>query len=547
MHISRRSVVGALGVATFAVALPASAQPTAIPRRIPLREFANNATMVDALRRGVRIMRSRPPSDPTSWFFQSAIHAHTARAYGDALLRDEKVGQVDRAQFWNRCPHGRRYATADFLLWHRAYIYYFERILRAAAGEPMLALPYWDYTYRAKSQTPAELQLQYEALEFPELFREQFLDQSQSIANSLFEPSRNGVFAAGMMRLNEQVTSGAEAMAASVFFTQLTPTVEIGLAGAHDVGSPDQNLSTLGRIEESPHNDLHISIGGFIDDENGAMASVPTAAFDPVFWVHHAKVDQMWTRWSATPGKKWGRMPPAAWLDARPWSFHDHDKTVKNEMRRNWLDHRTIGTAYDTDVAGEPYLTLPSAQIFASMAPVRGWSVAGPLLVVAGSPTALPPEGETRIVLDTTLLERAKATQRQFTSGARRPRATILLSDVSYETAPTAGHAVLLSTTNAAGRTDLRQLGRLALFGGARRRGDDQSHHAEHDGQASDADQVFDVTEALRGLDTLTGAALVFRPYDLLSPMANASPERRDGKVLIASINLRFAVQGDTT
>ena len=41
-----------------------------------------------------------------------------------------------------------------FLSWHRMYIYYFERILRAASGDPDLALPYWNYSDPAQRALP---------------------------------------------------------------------------------------------------------------------------------------------------------------------------------------------------------------------------------------------------------------------------------------------------------------------------------------------------------------------------------------------------------
>jgi hypothetical protein len=45
-------------------------------------------------------------------------------------------------QSWNQCEHGSFY----FLSWHRMYLYFFDRILRAASGDPSLVLPYWDWT-----------------------------------------------------------------------------------------------------------------------------------------------------------------------------------------------------------------------------------------------------------------------------------------------------------------------------------------------------------------------------------------------------------------
>jgi len=45
------------------------------------------------------------------------------------------------ADIWANCQHG----TPWFFAWHRMYLLYFEKQLQAAAGDPTLRLPYWDY------------------------------------------------------------------------------------------------------------------------------------------------------------------------------------------------------------------------------------------------------------------------------------------------------------------------------------------------------------------------------------------------------------------
>ncbi|MEX0791272.1 MAG: tyrosinase family protein, partial [Actinomycetota bacterium] len=67
--------------------------------------------MINAYAEAVRIMKTRPASDPTSWAYQAAIH-------GNAV-----------ADTWrNTCQH----SSWFFLPWHRMYLYWFERICRAA-------------------------------------------------------------------------------------------------------------------------------------------------------------------------------------------------------------------------------------------------------------------------------------------------------------------------------------------------------------------------------------------------------------------------------
>ena len=153
MSLSRRDLLSSITAVSVSALLvaharPAMAQPTSAassgaPLRLPLHEFVQNQTLLDALRRGVEVMRSRPPSDPRSWFFQSAVHAVKDGLLADAILQDFRVARVDQKTFWNKCPHFPGVNSADFLPWHRAYLYYFERILRDAAQEPALAVPYW--------------------------------------------------------------------------------------------------------------------------------------------------------------------------------------------------------------------------------------------------------------------------------------------------------------------------------------------------------------------------------------------------------------------
>jgi tyrosinase len=54
---------------------------------------------------------------------------------------------------------------------------------------------------------------------------------------------------------------------------------------------------------ENVHGDVHVWAGG-------AMSQVPTAAYDPIFWAHHAMIDRLWYLWQMRhPG-----MDPAASL-----------------------------------------------------------------------------------------------------------------------------------------------------------------------------------------------------------------------------------------
>ena len=117
----------------------------AAPVRVSLEQFVRDPARVASLKRGVAVMKARLPSDPTSWFFQAAIHGVSDSMALEAYQRDPLVANVDRKRFWNTCPHFGQ-SSAEFVIWHRLYLYYFERILREAAQDPLLALPYWNYS-----------------------------------------------------------------------------------------------------------------------------------------------------------------------------------------------------------------------------------------------------------------------------------------------------------------------------------------------------------------------------------------------------------------
>ncbi|KAK3817568.1 MAG: Monophenol monooxygenase [Benniella sp.] len=64
---------------------------------------------------------------------------------------------------------------------------------------------------------------------------------------------------------------------------------------------------------ESPHNSIHLAIGGFqvpghrnydrVAGANGDMGENDTAAFDPIFFFHHCFIDLMFWKWQVWKGK----------------------------------------------------------------------------------------------------------------------------------------------------------------------------------------------------------------------------------------------------
>ena len=150
----------------------------------------------------------------------------------------------------NFCPHGVPY----FLAWHRGYLYYLEQQLRAVSGNKLLVLPYWDYY--ANPEMPAEF-------------------TNPSPLNPLYVP-----------RLNTNVIA---ALTLAPFAGTVT-NMQRGLT------NPFETV-----FEDMPHNPVHNIIGNVMAD----MQS-PT---DPIFFLHHANVDRLWSAWQQGGG---GRTTPPA-------------------------------------------------------------------------------------------------------------------------------------------------------------------------------------------------------------------------------------------
>ena len=66
-------------------------------------------------------------------------------------------------------------------------------------------------------------------------------------------------------------------------------------------------------LETGPHNGVHNWVGG-------TMGNPMTSPADPLFWMHHAMIDRVWSRWQAIPANA-GKNPTLAGLDAtmQPW------------------------------------------------------------------------------------------------------------------------------------------------------------------------------------------------------------------------------------
>lgn len=201
------------------------------------------------------------------------------------------------------CKHG----EPGFALWHRAYVQGYEQRLQDVVPEAFV--PYWDWsTRRAESEG------------IPGMFSEQTWENPDT-----GETERNPLLSQPML---------------------LVPR---GGQTARNPGSPAQLLSLRALFQQSllapdyfaltadlenPHNQLHGWVGG-------SMSTIDTAAYDPIFWSHHAFVEYGFCQWQDAH-------PEAALPAMDPRDFAPFSVTIDDV----WNYH-DLGYAYEPDNASE--------------------------------------------------------------------------------------------------------------------------------------------------------------------------------------------------
>ena len=220
---------------------------------------------------GVAKMKALPASDPRSWTFQWYIHAvPDDRTKTTEINRIYPVPGPVRTlatAVWKTCQaHFTPANEPYFLPWHRMYLLRFERIIRKLTNEPTFTLPYWNYS--AVGSTHGIL---------PPAFR--------VTTSSLFVQNRIASVNAG--KALDASSPGALATTALSQCSYNPQGAAQGFCQALDSGL---------------HGNVHVLIG---DRKN--MGSVPWAARDPIFWLHHCNIDRLWASWN-----KGGRKNPTS-------------------------------------------------------------------------------------------------------------------------------------------------------------------------------------------------------------------------------------------
>ncbi|WP_343604842.1 tyrosinase family protein [Fluviicola sp.] len=259
--------------------------------------------------KAVAVMKTRPATDPTSWYYQAAIHGfYASNPFWSGVGTLPPLSERDT--YWERCQHQSWY----FLPWHRMYLAYFEQIVAQAVadlgGPTDWALPFWDYS---EISNP-------ERLDIPAAFTTPNDD-----SNPLWMPGRNN-----QVKAADTVLTALDID----FYT----TLSNGMTG---FGGPVTTFhhggGYSGGLESLPHNKIHVDIGG-------AMGDPDTAGLDPIFWLHHANIDRLWQVWLNLGGNR-HNPTKSDWLDFS-FDFHDKDRKPVVIQNKDVLDTRKVLSGY---------------------------------------------------------------------------------------------------------------------------------------------------------------------------------------------------------
>jgi tyrosinase len=301
---------------------------------------------LENLWRAWRGIQALPADDPQSFF--------TLASYHGAPFRGAGWGNAD---YWGGyCNHG----NILFPTWHRIYLLKLEEALRSVPGCASVTLPFWDETspeslangipwaltrrnVKLDGETiPNPLRsfvlnrrikdhvsgngadyskpIGYETVRYPlsglvgtdadraaskkhnaryKKDAEAVLLLNQNVVNWLRWP----VIDSGVVTKAGQVANKYRACLHAPNYTVFSNTTSA--AQWNDDHALDGKRSEVSL--ESPHNSIHLAVGGFdvpgqgdsspISGANGDMGENDTAAFDPIFYLHHCFIDRLFWLW----------------------------------------------------------------------------------------------------------------------------------------------------------------------------------------------------------------------------------------------------------
>ncbi|GAN78162.1 tyrosinase family protein [Acidisphaera rubrifaciens] len=331
---------------------------------------AGRKTELETLMRAWKGIKELGPNEFNSFFMIGGFHGEPFRG----------PGAQTPAWWGGYCQHG----TVLFPTWHRAYLHRLESALRSIPGCESVTLPFWDETSTLSRKTGIPRALTDETFvldgqTIPNPLRSFTLpativdavtgdndlytkpqdyttvryplsglvgtpaDRAATAAHNALYPTpsdQTRLLNGNIMNwLNTSFTVGGNTVGLiyQKFIDCLnTPTYTLFSNTTSAANWNNANPKALVVALESPHNSMHLAVGGFdvpgqgtfspIAGANGDMGENDTAGLDPIFYFHHCFIDYVFWIWqrrhnatdtlaidAADPGAKYGaqNQPPA--------------------------------------------------------------------------------------------------------------------------------------------------------------------------------------------------------------------------------------------
>ncbi|KAE9400782.1 tyrosinase [Gymnopus androsaceus JB14] len=308
------------------------------PNRLEINVFVKQEDQFSLYIQALQLISGKSQSEIDSFFQIGGIHGLPYVPWDGAGSKP-----VDPDAWEGYCTHG----SVLFPTFHRPYVLLVEQAIQAAAvniaatytvdkaryqqAALNLRQPYWDWAL--KPVPPPEV------ISLDEVTIVNPSGQKVSVANPLrrytfhpIDPSFPDPYASWPTTLRYPTSDDASA---SEDISQLTRTLENAQLRTktynlltrvhtwpafsnHTVGDGGSASNSL----EGIHDSVHVDVGG-----NGHMSDPSVAAFDPIFFMHHAQVDRLLSLWSA--------LNPGVWITNGPsgdgtWTIPADTEVGKN-------------------------------------------------------------------------------------------------------------------------------------------------------------------------------------------------------------------------
>ncbi|KAK8965327.1 hypothetical protein KSP40_PGU001626 [Platanthera guangdongensis] len=214
-----------------------------------------------------------------------------------------------------------------FFTWHRAYLYFYERILGKLINDTSFTIPFWNWDDPAGMSIPA-------------IYRDN--------TSSLFNPTRYPAalnftvsVAAKEAALPAPSTTRSSAISASSAVSSLPPPIPLPSSlAAHYSPEATTSPASVSPIENFPHNPVHLTTGS-------DMSVVTKAAVDPLFLPHHANIDRLWAIWDGLQGSISKVFDDADFLDASFLFWDEKMQRDDDTQELYYIDMRNLGYVYE--------------------------------------------------------------------------------------------------------------------------------------------------------------------------------------------------------